>query len=63
MYVINSKVKKKVKELGFRCNESFLNQLDVLMDIVINKSAEYCRPKKTITADEVAAWMVRHNIK
>jgi hypothetical protein len=63
MYIVTGGVKRKVKDLGFRCNKSFINQLEVLIDIVIEKSADYCKPKKTITADEVAAWMVRHSIK
>ena len=63
MYIVNSKVKRKVKELSLRCNEGFMNQLEVAVERIIERSAEYCRPKKTITGDEVAMYMEKHNIR
>ena len=63
MFIVTSKVKKRVKELGLRCNEGFLNQLEVAVEIMIKNAAEYTRPKKTITADELAAYMAKHNLK
>ena len=63
MFIVNSKVRKRVKELGFRCNDGFLHQLEVAVDAMIRNAAEYTRPKKTITADEIAAYLAKHTIR
>ena len=63
MYIVTIKVKKKVKELGLRCNEGFINQLEIAVEKMIIHAAEYAHPKKTITADELAAYLAQHNFK
>ena len=62
-YISNGKIKKRIKELGFRSNNGFLFQLDLVIDIILVRCAEYTRPQKTMDREAMLAYMQKHNIK
>jgi hypothetical protein len=62
MYLQKSKVKKKVKDLGFRSGRGFMQALTLAVDVLIVRSAEWTKPKKTITRDSLIGYLTKHGI-
>ena len=63
MYLVRNQVKKKIKQLGFRSDNGFLSLLDLTIEIIINRAADYTRPLKTMDRETMATYMQKHNIR
>jgi len=62
-YIVVSKVKGKVKEIGYRSGTDFLSGLDLAVDVLIERAAEWVKPQKTLTREALIGYMTHHKIK
>jgi len=63
MYLVKNKIKKKVKSMGYRSTEGFMGALELAIDIILSRCAEYTRPQKTMDRDSMQLYMQKHNIR
>jgi len=62
MYIVASKVKKKAQSLGYRTDKSFMLSLDAFIDGLIGSVTDWTKPRKTMTRQELLAYLRYHHI-
>jgi hypothetical protein len=63
MYIVARKVKQKAKSLGFRTEPGYLSALNLAIDVIIEHSVEWTKPKKTMTRESLTAFLSSKGIK
>jgi len=63
MYLVNSKVRRRVKEKGFRISPSFMNQMDAAVERIIDGAIEFTKPQKTLSGETLVTYLARHGLK
>lgn len=63
MYIVVSKVKKRAKELGFRTEDGFIHEMEVVVATLVERASEWAKPSKTITREDLVNYLVHHKIK
>jgi len=64
MYIVVSKIKKKIKAKGFRVSKCYLTRLDAAIENIIDYSLEWVKPKKTAKGEDLQGYLSNwHNFK
>lgn len=63
MYLRESAVKKKIRDMGYCCGNGLMQSIDTVIESMLRGCTDYVRPAKTMRREDFLAYAMRKNIK